>query len=247
VSKYHEKFKDDFLAFQNNYAVVGRHIAKMVSGVSNTALILEGPAGVGKSWMVKHFMKANNHSRYNVIEGKITPLALYTNIHALSNRGDVLVLDDTDTALDNIDALNIIKAATDTNRKRTVSWISSKAYAALPAQFETEGSLIILTNNTFAYRAKSKKAEHLTAIMSRSLHHVISKDTVQNKFIQLCYMVHKQGMLSDLDPNVVEQLLGYMESKLLEFKQFDLRTAVKLSELYKNDSENWQADADVLL
>jgi hypothetical protein len=60
-------------------------------------------------------------------------------------------------------------------------------------------------------------------------------------------MVHKQGMLSDLDPNVVEQLLGYMESKLLEFKQFDLRTAVKLSELYKNDSENWQADADVLL
>jgi hypothetical protein len=217
--------------------------------VNARPLILEGPAGVGKTTMVRKFLQEYGHVEhkdFEIVAGKITPMALYIAIHDMRNKTNILVLDDTDTTLENIDALNILKAATDT-AKRNVSWITTRPVGSLPMQFETEGSIIILSNGTFSNSARSKKYEHLKAIMSRSLHQTISDDNAEHKFIQLCYMVFRHGMLSNHSKSECEEILTYIEERTNSFKQFDLRTAVKLSEIFVEEPDTWRDSADVLL
>lgn len=247
MSNYESRFSDEFDALDRKYRAVEKIISNMLTGNSTTPLILEGPAGVGKTSMVKKFIVDSGHTRYDVVAGKITPLALYIALYELRNTGDILILDDTDTALENIDALNILKAATDTQAERVVSWISSKAVVGLPQQFKTKGSIIILSNNTFANSGRSKKGAHLDAIMSRSYSLTISDTNIQNKFIQLCYMVCRNGMFNDLTQQESNMLLQYIEDNLQVFKQFDLRTAVKLRELYKLHPEDWRDTAEFML
>ncbi len=246
MSKFLNEYEEQFSALDKRYEAVGRHIKKLVEGVNARPLILEGPAGVGKTTMVRKFMEQNNHKKYEVVAGKITPMALYMWIYKMRSKTEILILDDTDTTLENIDALNILKAATDTS-KRHVSWITAKPLAGLPMQFETEGSIIILSNGTFSNSAKSKKYEHLKAIMSRSLHQTISDDNAEHKFIQLCYMVYRHGMLNEHTEAEREEMLTYIESRVATFKQFDLRTAVKIAEIYREEPDTWQDTADVLL
>lgn len=246
MSKYKTKYKQEFIILDKRYNAVGRHIKKLVDGVSVTPLIIEGPAGVGKTTMVRKFLEEYGHTRYELVAGKLTPMALYMWIHKMKNNGAILILDDTDSTLENTDALNILKAATDTS-KRHVSWITARPIAGLPLQFETEGSIIILSNSTFSNSTRSKKKDHLDAIMSRSLHQTISDDNDEHKFIQLCYTIFTHGMLGNHTTDEIDVMLEYIESRIGDFKKFDLRTAQKLSEIYVQEPDTWRDTADVML
>lgn len=248
MTTYLNKYATQFAHLDNVYATIGRTIKDLVDGEDLTTLILEGPAGVGKTTIVRNYLAEFNHTRHTFVQGHITPQSLYLNIHAMSSRGSILILDDSDEALKSTDALNILKAATDTS-KRTVSWITTRPIGAVPLHFETEGAIIILTNGTFANVTKSNRGAHLSAIMSRSYPITISDDIPANKFIQLCYMVERRGMLGQHTDAEKELLLSYINSRVSQqtFKQFDLRTAVKLSSLYTRRPNTWRGDADIML
>jgi len=247
MAKYDVLYKSEFATLDVRYDIVNDHIGNLIKGTSVTPLILEGPAGVGKTSMVEHFMKSHGHTQYQKVAGKITPMALFMNLYALRNKCDILILDDTDTAYDNIDALNILKAAMDSNPIREVSWISARQTAGLPNQFTTEGSIIVLSNNTFTNSGTSKKHEHLRAIMSRGFHVAISDDNEENKFIQICYMVYRHNMLNHLSADSKIEVLDYLNHRKSSFKQFDLRTAIKVAELYVTQPTKWEVHADIML
>ena len=102
-------------------------------------MVVTGPPGVGKSFGVEQVLKdagimkkLSNDSlrRFGVEKGAATPIGLYQLLYDYSADGSVLVLDDCDSVLYDELSLNLLKAALDSGKKRTLSWRSeSRALA----------------------------------------------------------------------------------------------------------------------
>ena len=142
---------------------------KLVMNKQINSLILCGPPGMSKTYMVRRTMYFENKTpgRDYVIE-KGSSLGLNSVYQLLyDNRDRLLILDDFDTPLSNEDVINLMKAVTDSYGKRIVSLSPEKIMSSqgstrgeAPNKFEFKGQVIIITN---------KKKENLDmALKSRS-------------------------------------------------------------------------------
>jgi hypothetical protein len=93
-------------------------------------MIVSGPPGIGKSYGVEStLMKystfddiAGHRRKFEVVKGAMSPIGLYKKLYEHSDRGHVVCFDDCDVILYDDLALNLLKAALDTGRKRTLHW-----------------------------------------------------------------------------------------------------------------------------
>jgi hypothetical protein len=112
-------------------------LAELIKGVVNkgisNALFLTGKAGTGKTHTVEKTLKGLGKSDgqgYFKVTTTASPSAMY---RALYDYKDSLILfDDADTALDDIEGRNIIKAATDTKKVRKLMWGKSVGWTFDP-------------------------------------------------------------------------------------------------------------------
>ena len=84
----------------------------------------------------------------------MSAIGLYQKLFKFSNPGNILVLDDCDSILFDDIALNILKAALDSSKKRYISWNTESRVLAnegVPDRFEFRGSVIMITNIKFDY------------------------------------------------------------------------------------------------
>ena len=170
-------------------------------------MVVTGPPGVGKSFGVEAVLKdagimkkLSNDSlrRFGVEKGAATPIGLYQLLYDYSAAGSVLVLDDCDSVLYDELSLNLLKAALDSGKKRTLSWRSeSRALAnnGVPDTFDFKGSIIFITNVKFE-RTRGKLKDHLDAIMSRCHYLDLTLDTMRDKFLR-CKQIVADGMLNE--------------------------------------------------
>ena len=118
------------------------------------ALIVTGPPGVGKSYGVEEELNksslfgdmAGTRRKYEVVKGAMTALGLYAKLYEFSDKGNVLVFDDCDSVLMDDLALNILKAALDSGKKRMIYWNaeSNKLRSeGIPDKFEFKGLSLI--------------------------------------------------------------------------------------------------------
>ena len=94
------------------------------------AMIVSGPPGVGKSFGVekvlsKHdvFADVANDSKlkkYEIVKGAMSAIGLYSKLYEFSDKKCILVFDDCDSVLLDDLSLNILKAALDSSKKRTI-------------------------------------------------------------------------------------------------------------------------------
>jgi hypothetical protein len=99
------------------------------------AMIVVGPPGVGKSYGVENQLEkaglfdvvGNRKVKYEVIKGAMTPIGLYCTLYKHSDPKNVLVFDDCDSILLDDVALNILKAALDSGKKRRIHWNADSA------------------------------------------------------------------------------------------------------------------------
>ena len=238
-------FKDIYATDFDRIGAINEAMTRYVKHNSTgkvPALVISGPAGVGKTSLVTRTL-ASTDANYRVVTGKMTPLALYAALYEHRELGSVLVLDDVDSVYRDHDAQNLLKAALDTTPTRTISWESSRSCGGLSSSFTTNGSVILITNTGLASKAKT----HLNAIASRSHNISIGDDTNSEIFKHICYMVHCKGMLADtgLTTAQINSILCFINTNLNRFANLSLRTAVKISQLMLVDPENWQIDAQV--
>ena len=96
------------------------------------AMIVSGPPGVGKSYGVEQeidkaclFDKlASKRLKAEVVKGSASPIGLYQTLYKYSDPNCVLVFDDCDSILLDDVALNLLKGALDSGKKRKISWLS---------------------------------------------------------------------------------------------------------------------------
>lgn len=219
-------------------------------------MVVTGPPGVGKSFGVEKVLKdagimlkmsGSTTRKFGIEKGAATPIGLYQLLYDYSADGSVLVLDDCDSVLYDELSLNLLKAALDSGKKRTLSWRSeSRALAnnGVPDQFDFKGSIIFITNVKFE-RTRGKLKDHLDAIMSRCHYLDLTLDTMRDKFLR-CKQIVADGMLNEYNFGKEEEkdLMEYIYTNKNRLREMSLRMVLKIADLRKMNANKWKAYAE---
>ncbi len=221
------------------------------------AMIVSGPPGVGKSFGVEQeidkatmFDKlAGKRLRAEVVKGSATPIGLYQTLYKYSDANCVVVFDDCDSILLDDVALNLLKGALDSGKKRKISWLSESSSLrreGIPDSFEFKGSAIFITNLKFDKMKSQKLRDHLDALQSRCHYLDLTLDTMRDKILRI-KQIAKDGVLFadyDFEPCVQDEIVEFMEANQNRLREMSLRMALKIADLHKSFSGNWKRMAE---
>lgn len=219
------------------------------------AMIVSGPPGVGKSYGVELQLEkaslfdklANKKVRFTIVKGAMTALGLYAQLYKYSDRKNVLVFDDCDSVFQDDLALNILKAALDSGKRRKICWNSDSRLLrqeGIPDSFEFNGSAVFITNLKFSSIKSKKLQDHLEALESRCHFLDLTIDSERDKLLRI-KQVHRDadgGLFKDYDFEGTEpqEILEFMESNLPRLRELSLRMCLKIADLVKISPANWK-------
>jgi hypothetical protein len=220
------------------------------------AMIVVGPPGVGKSYGVEYQLEkagmfdqiSGKKIKYQVIKGAMTPIGLYCTLYKNSDPRNVLVFDDCDSILLDDVALNILKAALDSGKKRRIHWNSDSSMLrreGVPDQFDFKGSVIFITNLKFDHLKSKKLQDHLEALQSRCHFLDLTLNTTRDKILRIKQIFRKGDLFQDYDfsPEQGDEIVQFMQDNHARMREISLRMALKLADLTKV-STNWKALAE---
>jgi len=208
------------------------------------SMIVSGSPGTGKTFEVIKAMKAKSRDDRNFyfhqIKGTISPIALYIELYRARN--GVLVLDDADEAFTDPESLQLLKAATESSKNRSISYRKlSMALEAegIPQEFEFEGCVVILTNTNLE-EARKQRQSHYDAIMSRAHYINAVLETDREKIMRIRHIMTTTTMLNQfLDPAHHQEVIDFVEEHHDRFRELSIRTIVKLAELRAAFPKKW--------
>jgi hypothetical protein len=220
------------------------------------AMIVVGPPGVGKSYGVEYQLEkagmfdqiSSRKVKYQVIKGAMTPIGLYCTLYKNSDPQNVLVFDDCDSILLDDVALNILKAALDSGKKRRIHWNADSSMLrreGVPDAFDFKGSVIFITNLKFDHLKSKKLQDHLEALQSRCHFLDLTLDTTRDKILRIRQIFRRGDLFQDYDltPEQGEDIVQFMQDNHARLREISLRMALKIADLTKISS-NWQALAE---
>jgi hypothetical protein len=221
------------------------------------AMIVSGPPGVGKSFGVEQEIEkatlfdkmAGKRLRAEVVKGSATPIGLYQTLYKYSDPNCVVVFDDCDSILLDDVALNLLKGALDSGKKRKISWLADSRILrseGIPDSFEFKGSVIFITNLKFDKMKSQKLRDHLDALQSRCHYLDLTLDTMRDKILRI-RQIAKDGVLFadyDFDPCVQDEIIDFMNTNQNRLREMSLRMALKIADLRKLSVLNWKRLAE---
>ena len=228
-------------------------MSKACIGGDIRAMIVSGPPGVGKSYGVEQEIEkatlfdrlAGKRLRAEVVKGSATPIGLYQALYKYSDPNCVLVFDDCDSILLDDQALNLLKGALDSGKKRKISWLgesSTLRREGIPDQFDFKGSVIFITNLKFDKMKSQKLRDHLDALQSRCHYLDLTLDTMRDKILRI-KQIAKDGVLFadyDFEPETQDSIFEFMETNQTRLREMSLRMALKIADLRKLSPGNWK-------
>lgn len=220
------------------------------------AMIVVGPPGVGKSYGVEYQLEkaglfdklSGKKIKYEIVKGAMTPIGLYCTLYRHSDPNNVLVFDDCDSIFQDDVALNILKAALDSGKKRRIHWNSDSAMLrreGVPDQFDFKGSAIFITNLKFENLKSKKLQDHLEALQSRCHFLDLTLNTMRDKFLRIKQIFRRGDLFKDYNftPEQGDEILNFMDENKNRLREMSLRMALKIADLTKVSS-NWKALAE---
>ena len=218
------------------------------------AMIVTGPAGIGKSHGVSLQMEkaslfdnvAGKKPRFEIVKGAMSGIGLFAKLYKFSDAKNVLVFDDCDIWEDQ-DAINVLKGALDSGKTRRISWNKDSRILreeGIPNSFNFNGSIIFITNKSFDNKKASKMQPHLDALQSRCHFLDLTVDTERDKLLRI-KQVHRDadgGLFTDYDfqPETVDEIMNFIEANHTKLREMSLRMCLKIADLVKI-SGNWKA------
>jgi DNA polymerase III delta prime subunit len=228
--------------------------AQTVNG-KNKALIVSGPAGVGKSHNVlqaaREFEKRGG--KVGVIKGFCRPTGLYRALYDHSAQNDVLIFDDADSAFGDPVSLNLLKAACELSENRRISWMAETKMLTdegdrLPRTFEYSGNIVFITNIDMqaAVDRGHGLAAHFDALMSRSLYIDLGMKNKRDCIVRIKQVVESGALSSHgITTTDAREILGFVEENSEKLRELSLRLVVKIGHLKRNNPVQWKSLAKV--
>ena len=146
-------------------------------------------------------------------------------------------------------ALNLLKGALDSGKKRVISWLSESSTLrreGIPDRFEFKGSVIFITNLKFDKMKSQKLRDHLDALQSRCHYLDLTLDTMRDKILRI-KQIAKDGVLFDgydFEPETQDSIFEFMETNQARLREMSLRMALKIADLRKLSPDNWRRLAE---
>jgi hypothetical protein len=224
------------------------------------AMIVTGPPGVGKSFGVEKVLSKHDVfadvaqdgklKKYEIVKGAMSAIGLYSKLYEFSDAKSILVFDDCDSILMEDLSLNILKAALDSSKKRTISWNTDSRLLrseGVPNQFEFKGGAIFISNIKFDHVRSKKLKDHLEALESRCHYLDLTIDTTREKLLRIRQVVNECGMLDDHDLSDVAKIdvVDFIETNAEKMRELSLRMVLKVADIRKSMPDNWQAVVEV--
>ena len=260
------KVPDEAIAHETDEQIIERTrlrfdiLKDMTKAVKNgdvRAMIVTGPPGVGKSFGVEEVlakddlfdMMGQRKPKYEFVKGAMSAIGLYSKLYHFSDAKHILVFDDCDSILLDDIALNILKAALDSSKKRTISWNTDSRILrseGIPDKFEFKGGAIFITNLKFENVRSKKLQDHLAALESRCHYIDLKMDTDREKILRIKQIV-KDGMLDsyELEDVAKDEVVNFIDEHRGVMRELSLRTVLKVADLRKSFPTNWQNMAKV--
>jgi len=217
---------------------------------------VSGPPGIGKSYGVESTMNkfstfddiAGSKRKFEVVKGAMSPIGLYKKLYEHSDPGHVVCFDDCDVILYDDLALNLLKAALDTGRTRTLHWnTESRTLMAegMPNSFEFRGGIIFITNVKFDNVKSKKLRDHLEALQSRCHYLDLTIDSMRDRMLRIRQIV-RAGMLDKYHmPEADKQtLVDYIFNNKHRLREISLRMVLKVADLWKMAPDRYQQLAE---
>ena len=217
------------------------------------ALVVSGPAGLGKSYTVEQKLAEWDPNGVNhiIIKGYVRATGLLKTLYQYREAGQVVVFDDADAIFFDDTSLNILKAVCDTTERRRVSWLSEARFVdeesgeIVPRSFDFDGTVIFISNYDFdAMIDKGHKlAPHLQAIISRS-HYIDLAMKSRRDYLVRIRQVIMQGLLDHLSIDEKVDVMTFIEAYSENLRELSLRMALKIASIRKTNT-NWEKVAKV--
>lgn len=215
---------------------------------NSRALIVSGPAGLGKSYTVEKRLADwdPNELQHTIVKGYVRATGLVKLLYQYRHANNVLVFDDADAIFFDDVSLNLLKAVCDTTERRRVSWLSEgklvddESAELIPRSFDFEGTVIFISNYDFdAMIDKGHKlAPHLQALVSRA-HYIDLAMKSRRDYLVRIRQVIKQGLLSHLSEPQRNDVIAFIEGNHDKLRELSLRMAIKLGALRKQGGD-WE-------
>jgi hypothetical protein len=235
-------------------------MTKAVKSGDVRAMIVSGPPGVGKSFGVEKVLSKHDVfatvaddqklKKYEVVKGAMSAIGLYSKLYHFADRKNVLVFDDCDSILLDDLSLNILKAALDSSKKRTISWNTDSSLLrreGVPDSFEFKGGAIFITNIKFDHVKSKKLRDHLEALESRCHYLDLTIDTTREKLLRIEQVVTECGMLDEYELEDYQKLevVDFVKTNADRVRELSLRTVLKIADLRVSFPDKWRAVADM--
>jgi len=227
-------------------------MAEAVSTSKVRAMIVSGPPGIGKSYGVERALEkrsmfddiANQARKFEVVKGAMSPIGLYKKLYEHSAKGHVVCFDDCDAILYDDLALNLLKAALDTGKKRTLHWnTESRTLMAegMPNSFEFNGGVVFITNVKFDNVKSKKLQDHLSALQSRCHYLDLTIDSMRDRMLRIRQIVGT-GMLEKyaMGKEQEDRLVQFIFDNKHKLREISLRMVLKIADLWKMAPDRYQ-------
>lgn len=241
-----ESISDINARIKRKFGVLEKIAQGVVDGHVN-GVIVSGAPGCGKSYTLERVLeRASNDGRieHTVVKGSLSAIALYQLLWDTRQRSQVLVIDDADAIYKDIEAINLLKAALDTGKRRHVHYNKESrilADAGIDRAFDYEGSMVFITNMDLARAAEKDTgmSPHYKAFLSRALYIDLGIRTRRDVLTRIAQVVFGEDFLNEngITKETAVEMVAWLNQNVDLLNSLDIRSVVKLVGIVKIDPD----------